>query len=539
MPQIRQYSAPEGLTLHPTETGITATAAAARRVQGAFNEAAASKKEIAADIEATGRRFGSAVQSVGDVAIKAIEHQEISHGAAGFASLAQSKTQEWNDIVKTADPNDPTLARKFVEENLEPDLEKFRSSFLTEGGQRWVESHVDQLRQHMFRTTSADMSRLAGDAVVVNQHRTINALSNTVRADPSSMDFSLQTLESATNGVIGSSPNISPTDASRVRMQVLQKGKEDIIKSAALGYIEKTGTVPPWTTDEKYAPYINGAELKQLAQAARYYQRLGESENRAARVQRDYEAKVDFNGKINKLEVDTMPQNVGDEPTLPKDYWQRLRALGTHPGAAFEPGRLKTMVTNGEAITSRLNKPEPLARVSHDTTVDLLKRIRASDDSRLTDNGPIYDAYQNGELTNADFNFLTREFVNMRSPDGLRLAQRKDEFLKSVTPSIDKSNPLMGKIDQDGKSNVYRLMVDVERKMEEYRKAGKNPYDLLDPSKPEFMGKPEALEPYRKPLAESMRDTARRLSGGSARPQRQPRKAGETPEQYLKRIGGQ
>src|SRR5262249_31708516 len=143
-------------------------------------------------------------------------------------------------------------------------------------------AHSAQLRQHLFQKTSADMATLAGQAAVVNTRQTVNGLSNTVRSDPSSMDFALRTLETSVDGMVGSSPNLTGVAAAKVRSEVVQRGKEEIIKSAAMGYIEKTGEVPAWATDPKYSPYINGTELKQFAQAARYYERLGKSEQRAA-----------------------------------------------------------------------------------------------------------------------------------------------------------------------------------------------------------------------------------------------------------------
>lgn len=465
-------------------------------MQGDYSEAAAAK-------EATGARFGRDIALAGDIAVKYLDHQQISAGASSFASLINAKSKEWDDTAKKADPNDPTVAQKFITENLEPTLEKFKSGFLTERSQQWAETHVDQFRQHMFAKTSADMATLAGHAAVVNSRQTINGLSNTVRGDPSSLDFSLRTLESSLGAMVDSSPNLRGTEAAKVRAEVMQKGKEEIVKSAALGYIEKTGEVPPWATDPKYSPYINGTELKQFAQAARYYERLGRSEERAARVQRDYEAKNDFNTKVNELEADLMPKNVGERPVLPNDYWDRLRALSKHPGAALEPGRLKSMVTQGEIVTARLEKPEPLARVSHQTTMDLLARIRAKDESRLTDNSAIYDEFQKGNLNNADFNFLNREFANLRSPEGVALEKDRSNFVKSFARLIDGKMNDAGVHSILGTQRMYEFEMDARRQEDVLRKKGLDPHLVYDPRSEYFWGKPENIAKYRVSLQEA------------------------------------
>jgi hypothetical protein len=53
-----------------------------------------------------------------------------------------------------------------------------------------------------------------------------------------------------------------------------------------------------------------------------------------------------------------------------------------------------------------------------------------------------------------------------------------------------------GKSDRSGILRLYNFERDVDRKMEAYRRDGKDPLDLLDPSKPDYLGTPEALLPH-------------------------------------------
>jgi hypothetical protein len=44
----------------------------------------------------------------------------------------------------------------------------------------------------------------------------------------------------------------------------------------------------------------------------------------------------------------------------------------------------------------------------------------------------------------------------------------------------------------------YDLERDLDYRIDRHRKAGKDPLDLFDPSKPDYVGKPEAVEVYRR-----------------------------------------
>lgn len=547
MPRITQYNAPDNLGLRPSETGISATAGAARRLEGDYSQAAVYQED-------TGRRLGGDIKIAGDIALKHVEQQKISRNAAAFAGLINRKTKEWDATPK--DLNDPTVANRFLTESLEPDLEQFRGGFLTERGQQWAESHVDQFRKHMFTKTSADMATLAGQAAIVNHGQTVNSLSNTVRGDPASMDFALSTLESTIDAKIGASPYLKGADAGKLRSELRQKGAEEIVKSAALGYIEKTGQVPSWVTDERYSKYINGNELKQFAQAAKYYQRQNDIADKAARSYEEHAAKLKFNTAINELELSTLDPDTGLPVVGPQHIRKLNEIVQQNPlGASLEPGRVRTMQEGFRAAIERMNKAQPPRAQSTQVRDDLLAQIDAGE---VKDGAQIYAA--SSSMRDSDFRYVMSAFNRSKTDAGRELNRSIDRFIKSVSPQIDKSNPLMGRLDQDGKANVDRLRWDLQIKIGEYQKAGKDPLDLMNPDKPDYMGGEASLQKYKKTLQESAADTRRRLlnqppagvttstTPGTPTPpivplrppaERPLRKPGESPADYLRRNGMQ
>jgi hypothetical protein len=493
MPNIREYETP-ALDVRPTEIGIESTAAAGRRVGAFFHEAAGAISDI-------GQRVGGAIRAAGDTAVKYVDHQQISAGALGFAKLQDDAVTEWNGIAKTADPGDPSVGQQWREEKLEPRLQQFVSGFTTENGRRWAEAQTNQFRQHMFHQTTADMAEHAADAVHMQSVGTINTLAGTAYKDPSSVDNQISVLTSSTRAITGSSPTLTPAVASRVSREMTENGTKQIVHAAIAGAIAKGGD---WQgIADRYSAYVDRAELESFVRADKTYRRMEESEARQKRADAEHDARTDFNAKVNDLELSTIPERAGDRPQLPDDYWDKMRELAKHPGAQLEPGRLRTMINNGEVITERLSKPEPLGRTSHDTTMQLLARMRATDESRLTDNGPIYDAFQQGKLNSADFNFLNREFSNLRSPEGFALEKDRAGFVKSFARLIDGSMNEAGIHSVLGTQRMYEFEMDARRQEQVLRGKGLDPHLIYDPRSEYFFGRPENVAKYRVSMQEA------------------------------------
>jgi hypothetical protein len=197
------------------------------------------------------------------------------------------------------------------------------------------------------------------------------------------------------------------------------------------------------------------------------------------------------------------------------------------------------------ALEDRATARDPDETASNVAARGLLDRIRLrdGDPDRIASPREIYDAYIDGKLNRDDFNFVRREFSTRQTPADAPLLARKQAFLKSVAPAIDLSDPLIGDIDRLGRAKMYLLERDLDRKIGQHLKAGKDPLDLFDPSRPDYAGKPEALDRYRTTAREDLEESARRIapaavSGDAAASQSvPPRLKGETPAEYLSRTG--
>lgn len=152
--------------------------------------------------------------------------------------------------------------------------------------------------------------------------------------------------------------------------------------------------------------------------------------------------------------------------------------------------------------------------VSHQTAVTLMKGIAGG---QITSQAPIIDAFGQGRLNWPDFDHVNKQLADAGADPGF--AKRKAMFLKAIEPQIDKSG-LTGLPDPAGKERFYEFAMALDRKAAAMRAAGKDPDDLLDPAKPDYLGKPDAVQPYQSPLAKKLQDAlgASAASGAPAPP---------------------
>lgn len=494
MPNIEVPKTDLSLGLQPSDRAADSSALAGRRIGQNYNEAGSA-------IDKAGAQIGSGIAVAGEAYVKYQEHKEISKGAVAFAQLQAALSREWNDRAKAADPNDPSTGPEFHEKILEPSFERFSGVFRTQGGVQWAERHVDALRSHMYEKTAADMSTLAGHAAVVNQTQTVNAFSTAVMEDPSSLKATMHMYASTTADLAASMPNITATQAAKFKEELQQKGLEAIVKAGVYGAIQKNPDAGMrMAQDPDLAPFINGMEVKQFEAYARQQDRFAKSEAREQKRFQQEEA-----------------QRKSDETVIAL----RKRMGPDSQGGPVSRDEVNTLADNGELtrrdvehlvnLQEHYGRPEPAAAKSAETYRATVDQIRSGELKTL---GPIWALESQGLLTRADSDRLQKAVGDMRTEAGASLQQEQKRFLAGAKQQIDKS--VMGaSIYTNGGMEFYRFEVDLERKMEEYRKAGKSPHDLLDPSKPDYMGSPKVLNKYISPLDLQVRDA---VMGATGRP---------------------
>jgi hypothetical protein len=117
---------------------------------------------------------------------------------------------------------------------------------------------------------------------------------------------------------------------------------------------------------------------------------------------------------------------------------------------------------------------------------------------------PVNKARSAGQLSAEQHNELIGEFNDARTPEGLTLTQKKKQMFDAVAPLIAPKNAMGALVDNSMGMRVYEFEHDAQQALARAKKEGKDPYTLLDPKSPDYLGTPERIKPYTKTFMEQI-----------------------------------
>ena len=514
MPRIREYT-----TQTSAEAGIPG-----RRAQGSdFG---------GPGLTQIGNAMQGAGQDIGNGAMYLAQQEgreEVTDVHTQLAKANAEWTLHMNDRGNATAPGDSTFAPKFIED-FDNYINKLGENYTTAKGKRAFDQGVGQLRAHFIERAGMFQANLAGVHAKQQFQTVLDSSRNALVNDPSQFDRLLVSTHTALNDPEGLYAKIPVAQ----REPLIRMTKEQLAMSAVQGYIN-------------LSPQL---ALKQL-QSGRWDEYLDADK----RVMLERSAEVGIRGQeveAQRVEAMKIKARKEEERATQENIVQAM-ANGSLTTKMIMSSNLpptgegsKEHFLNVLRTRSKENAERPIKTVPS-VMLDLFTRVHLPDGDprKITDESALNDAYIGKQLSFEDFSRLRKEVTDARTPDGEKLGKRRSDFVSGVSAQIDKSNPLMGKIDASGKQQVYEFSYYVDQQVDAYRKAGKNPYDLFDPSKPDYLGSPQVISGFQKTIQQSMKDYSDRIrrapdisvpSGGV--PNERVRKQGETIAQYLERTGG-
>ena len=481
----------------------------------------------AREIAEAGARFGQAVGDIGKATYKVGREQSITE-AVNADAFIHGRLIEARERYRN-DPGYATLPQRWSEE-----AGKIVADGLSQISNEGLREHVRaKLAVPLAQENAAiedQAFRGAAGAHAASRERYLHNLVQHVTLDPNDSLFAggVDSLHSAIDDAVARR-FLTPE-------QALEEKRRSALALTAGQYARMSRIDPERAIRELQSPESGHPLLGELApqlkdsliQQARQQQEnnLKDAEHAALRRAQDI-ARIS-----DQAENEIVANLLSEKPTL------------TRTDISNNQNLTQTAKAYMLALEDRAAVPDPDATTSSVTARGLLDRIRLrdGDPNKIASLNQIYDAYIGRKLVRDDFNFVRKEFFAQQTPADAPFLAHKQAFLKAVAPAIDQSDPLIGEIDQLGRAKMYLLERDIDRKIGEYLKEGKDPLDLFDRSKPDYVGKPESLERYRATRREALEEKARQLRstgvpGAATAPQSiPPRLNGETPSEYLKRM---
>jgi hypothetical protein len=496
-----------------------------------------------AEFAYAGQAIGKTISAVGGAYDKIKTQQDISQGLATSAQIQDNLTTAWDVTLKNADPNDHSVGDRFREEQLNPILDAWTTSFSTEEGRQWAENHAGALRQHFFEKTAADQSLMAGQAAVQNIHQFTTGMSNTVLQDPSSLNMALGTADMALDAILKADPNITPPQVAEARGELRQQMRQEIAKSAFIGTARTNPDAAMQDLqDGKYKELLDGTTSNQMFGFAESLKREKRADERAEFTMQKEQQKTDFEAKASALSASMFAAD--GSIIIPKGFHQQLQMLALHPGA--DASAIRSM---GDAAARAVENANNRTFQSTDNATwrDLAGRIGAQDGSAGALSHAMVDkAYAAGKLSNNDFHFLHQAVETAKSDPAKTAAMTQlNQALERVKPLVDKSNLYSGKLDQTGVAMYDDLHYDTFQKFQRFQAQGMSAQDALkkltDPRDPD--GIQANLAPYQTNNKAGLAAIHARVAAGGGPTRVTPpsltaaRKPGESAADYLARIG--
>ena len=168
-------------------------------------------------------------------------------------------------------------------------------------------------------------------------------------------------------------------------------------------------------------------------------------------------------------------------------------ALADTPGLAFRVANDLTLTPDARTrllgTTERPTQPDPPPATSSANALKLIDRIRRDDGDteRITDPTAILEAFNRGELNEADYKFVVKQLEEARTPEGSLLAAKMRAFMFHFKPVVD---PGRADADAVAAQQTFQMEQALAARVERMRGDHKDPNDLFDPTKPDYLTTP-------------------------------------------------
>lgn len=440
--------------------------------------------------------IGPPLQNMADRAEDHIASQFIGHGAATSAQLWATLTDDINNTMGRADPNDTSVGHGLKEKSIEPALENFYKQFegAPKKAQDWALSTVDRMRDHFYRTISAEEMIRASSAVEQNIKSTYLGLSASAAGNPAGLPDVVAQLRLNADALIASH-GIPAAERARLDAEV-QKMNGRLAEAAADTMIRSNPSAfKKEVIEGKFNAYWDvpkQTEMMKKADSALHDKRVNDEYEFTLQKRAQQEA-----GTAAKNDYVTSALNgkkMGDyanDPRLEKfpEIKENLRSLA----------HTLTM----QAIDRSENTPHPQ---QWRNLIDQLHKTSINDPNNISDR-PIYDALRKGQLNKSEFASALSIFHSIESPIEKTIRAQVNRVEAFSAQSIEgrtlKMTDSAGYVDA-----INRFELEGRQKINAAKAKGEDVTPLVDPTSKQFVFSPQRFASMLPSANESIKSNA-------------------------------
>lgn len=485
------------------------------------------------DAAAEGAAAGGFLQGVGPgVKAAGAEYHdfqvanETSKMSADFAKAQAALGDAWRNTIATADPNDPDTAARFQREVVEPTLDSLGENVGTREARMMFERQKASLQFDLFTKTNTDHAELAGLAAVQNAQTVSNQLTNSVMQNPTMWQGSLVRGDLAIDAL--------PGLTTEQNMKLKQAQRKEIASAAILGFAHRDpNEAKAMLGRTEFNSYLDAKEKDALGGVIDRIQNAQEADARAAEAGRLREQKQQFTATAanisgSVIQLDPDGKYIGT--SIPADYFSKLEALSHAPQA--DDGTIRAMVAAGQAILkepSEISDPNVFERFRTKLGVDGPDRLSLRD---------LALARADRQLSDKDAAMFHQSIIDLdKDPGKVERNRRFNDMMTGLKGFVTSSNPFLGIVKAPQDQKFYEFARDARELYDaglENNKPLKEIESQIINLLPNYaLNKKDALGLIRSYTGPGGLTPAAPVGTGA-----EPRKAGESAADYLKRTGG-
>lgn len=179
MPKITEYTNTQDVSGAPFEGAAMSMLRLGRMQESAIQETGAAAQHVVGQIE---------------------QHRAQTETTQLATQMAQANSQffdDWEQTKANSDPNDPNVAKNFLDEHVRPTLEKFRDGLITNQGKDMMSKMVANMTTEWHERTASDQARMSADAAANSWDQFQSSATKAAYLDPTAGDRQIDLMRTA------------------------------------------------------------------------------------------------------------------------------------------------------------------------------------------------------------------------------------------------------------------------------------------------------------------------------------------------------